>query len=100
MLATRAFRARQNYFTRGPFSDRKRIGHELPTLIDDGSLLLPPVLMEVASSAVALSVTASPPATRSCSTWVWSRPWTGSLRQEGVYYFYYLAHLYQYHLLM
>ena len=50
-------------------------------LMEDGSLRRPPVLMEVASSGVALSLTASPPDTSSCSTWVWSRPWTGSLKQ-------------------
>ena len=36
-----------------------------------GSLLRPPVLMLVFSRAVALMVTASPPLTRSWSTWVW-----------------------------
>lgn len=42
----------------------------LAILILLGSLLLPPVLMLVVSRAVALMVTASPPDTRSCSTWV------------------------------
>lgn len=44
-----------------------------------GSLLLPPVLILVVSSAVALRVTASPPLMSSCKTCVWYRPWTASL---------------------
>lgn len=43
-----------------------------------GSLLLPPVLMDVVSSAAARRDTASPPEMRSCKTWVWNNPWTGS----------------------
>ena len=41
-----------------------------------GSRLLPPVLMLVVSSGVARMVTASPPLTSSCSTWVWYSPCT------------------------
>jgi len=44
-----------------------------------GSRLLPPVLMLVDSMGVARMVTASPPLMRSWRTWVWTRPWTGSL---------------------
>lgn len=44
-----------------------------------GSRLRPPVLMLVDSMGVARMVTASPPLMRSWSTWVWTRPWTGSL---------------------
>ena len=41
-----------------------------------GSRLLPPVLMLVVSRGVARMVTASPPLTSSCSTWVWYSPCT------------------------
>jgi len=50
----------------------------LASLIAWGSLLLPPVLMDVVSKGVALSVTASPPEMSSWRTWVWNKPWTDS----------------------
>ena len=43
-----------------------------------GSRLLPPVLMLVVSSGVARMVTASPPLTSSCITWVCTSPATPS----------------------
>ena len=50
----------------------------LAILMAWGSLLRPPVLMEVVSRAVALRVTASPPEMSSWRTWVCMRPCTGS----------------------
>ena len=50
----------------------------LAILIAWGSLLRPPVLMEVVSRAVALRVTASPPDMSSWRTWVCISPCTGS----------------------